>query len=44
MQKLHDRKNIGKILLDPSKEPAPKVTPDKMQNRTPPPTPINDYF
>ncbi|XP_076449675.1 synaptic vesicle membrane protein VAT-1 homolog-like isoform X2 [Babylonia areolata] len=24
MQKLHDRKNIGKILLDPSKEPAPK--------------------
>lgn len=25
MQKLHDRKNIGKILLDPSKEPAPKT-------------------
>jgi len=24
MQKLHDRKNIGKILLDPSKEPTPK--------------------
>lgn len=25
MQKLHDRKNIGKILLDPSKEPVPKT-------------------
>ncbi|KAL8574525.1 hypothetical protein ACOMHN_005902 [Nucella lapillus] len=25
MQRLHDRKNIGKILLDPSKEPAPKT-------------------
>ena len=24
MQKLHDRKNIGKILLDPSLEPKPK--------------------
>lgn len=24
MQKLHDRKNIGKILLDPTKEPEPK--------------------
>lgn len=24
MQKLHDRKNIGKILLDPSKAPTPK--------------------
>ncbi|XP_076333194.1 synaptic vesicle membrane protein VAT-1 homolog-like isoform X2 [Tachypleus tridentatus] len=24
MQKLHDRKNVGKITLDPSKEPKPK--------------------
>ena len=25
MQKLHDRKNIGKVILDPSQEPHPKV-------------------
>lgn len=24
MQKMHDRKNIGKILLDPTQEPKPK--------------------
>lgn len=24
MQKLHDRKNIGKLILDPSLEPKPK--------------------
>jgi len=27
MQKMHDRKNIGKIILDPSLEPKPKATP-----------------
>ncbi|KAL4235182.1 Type I Polyketide synthase [Mactra antiquata] len=25
MQKMHDRKNIGKLILDPSQEPKPKV-------------------
>lgn len=25
MQKLHDRKNVGKIILDPSLQPKPKV-------------------
>lgn len=30
MQKMHDRKNIGKIILDPSLEPKPKpATPAK---------------
>lgn len=30
MQKLHDRKNIGKIILDPALEPKPKpATPIK---------------
>jgi len=30
MQKMHDRKNIGKIVLDPSLEPKPKpATPAK---------------
>lgn len=30
MQKMHDRKNVGKIVLDPSLEPKPKpVTPAK---------------
>lgn len=30
MQKMHDRKNIGKILLDPNMEPKPKpATPAK---------------
>ena len=24
MQKMHDRKNVGKIILDPSLEPKPK--------------------
>ena len=24
MQKMHDRKNVGKIVLDPSKEPIPR--------------------
>lgn len=26
MQKMHDRKNIGKIILDPSATPQPKPT------------------
>lgn len=25
MQKMHDRKNIGKIILDPSMEPKPET-------------------
>jgi hypothetical protein len=30
MQKMHDRKNIGKIVLDPEMEPKPKpATPAK---------------
>lgn len=30
MQKMHDRKNVGKITLDPSMEPKPKpATPAK---------------
>lgn len=30
MQKMHDRKNVGKIVLDPSMEPKPKpATPAK---------------
>jgi len=30
MQKMHDRKNVGKIVLDPSLEPKPKpATPAK---------------
>lgn len=31
MQKMHDRKNVGKLLLDPSKEPKPKpAEPEKV--------------
>ena len=26
MQKMHDRKNIGKLVLDPTLEPKPKPT------------------
>lgn len=34
MQKMHDRKNIGKIVLDPSLEPKPKpATPAKGKNK-----------
>lgn len=29
MQKMHDRKNIGKLVLDPTLEPKPKPTPSK---------------
>ena len=25
MQKMHDRKNVGKLILDPSIEPKPKA-------------------
>lgn len=32
MQKMHDRKNIGKLILDPSAEPKPKpATPAKVK-------------
>lgn len=35
MQKMHDRKNIGKLLLDPSKEPEPKpATPLKTKGKS----------
>lgn len=34
MQKMHDRKNIGKIVLDPSLEPKPKpATPVKGKSK-----------
>lgn len=34
MQKMHDRKNIGKLVLDPSLEPKPKpATPAKTKNK-----------
>lgn len=34
MQKMHDRKNIGKVVLDPSMEPKPKpATPAKGKNK-----------
>ncbi|CAH1163559.1 unnamed protein product [Phaedon cochleariae] len=34
MQKMHDRKNVGKIILDPSMEPKPKpATPAKGKNK-----------
>lgn len=34
MQKMHDRKNVGKITLDPSMEPKPKpATPAKGKNK-----------
>lgn len=34
MQKMHDRKNVGKIVLDPSLEPKPKpATPAKGKNK-----------
>lgn len=34
MQKMHDRKNVGKIILDPSLEPKPKpATPVKGKNK-----------
>lgn len=34
MQKLHDRKNIGKLVLDPALEPKPKpVTPAKTKSK-----------
>lgn len=25
MQKMHDRKNVGKLILDPTMEPKPKI-------------------
>lgn len=35
MQKMHDRKNIGKIVLDPSLEPKPKpATPVKEKGKS----------
>ncbi|XP_044265559.1 synaptic vesicle membrane protein VAT-1 homolog-like isoform X1 [Tribolium madens] len=34
MQKMHDRKNVGKLILDPSLEPKPKpATPAKGKNK-----------
>lgn len=34
MQKMHDRKNIGKLVLDPAMEPKPKpATPAKSKNK-----------
>ena len=34
MQKMHDRKNVGKIVLDPSLEPKPKpATPAKNKSK-----------
>ncbi|CAG9863710.1 unnamed protein product [Phyllotreta striolata] len=34
MQKMHDRKNVGKVILDPSLEPKPKpATPAKGKNK-----------
>lgn len=34
MQKMHDRKNVGKIVLDPSLEPKPKpATPAKGKDK-----------
>lgn len=34
MQKMHERKNIGKIVLDPSLEPKPRpVTPAKGKDK-----------
>lgn len=34
MQKLHDHKNVGKVVLDPALEPKPKpVTPAKTKNK-----------
>lgn len=35
MQKMHDRKNVGKILLDPFMEPKPKpATPAKGKGKS----------
>lgn len=35
MQKMHDRKNIGKLILDPSAEPKPKpATPLKSKGKS----------
>lgn len=34
MQKMHDRKNVGKMVLDPAMEPKPKpATPAKAKNK-----------
>ena len=34
MQKMHDRKNVGKVILDPSLEPKPKpATPAKGKSK-----------
>lgn len=34
MQKLHDRKNVGKVVLDPAMEPKPKpATPAKTKSK-----------
>lgn len=34
MQKMHDRKNVGKMVLDPAMEPKPKpATPAKTKNK-----------
>ena len=35
MQKMHDRKNIGKIILDPSLEPKPKGQETKEGSQSP---------
>ena len=35
MQKMHDRKNVGKLVLDPSLEPKPKpATPLKTKGKS----------
>lgn len=41
MQKMHDRKNIGKIILDPSMEPKPKTQTPKSKEGSPQPTEEN---
>lgn len=41
MQKMHDRKNIGKIIIDPSLEPKPKAQPSKSKEGSPQPTEEN---
>lgn len=41
MQKMHDRKNVGKIILDPSLEPKPKAQPSKSKEGSPQPNEEN---
>jgi len=33
MQKMHDRKNVGKIILDPAQEPKPRPVEDEKNNK-----------